>query len=363
MGVLLLSSLCLWQLGSLDHRFQKIPNGLDLKNIASDREEWQSAGELGSVEISPAGVTLKLEEVGDFYAQLAKDFDWNADEQAGATHLLVSGDMQRLSPRADYQKPEDRPSFSVWVMENGVQNGDVILSHPSSSSQTDSFAKLIKPKSDSDELQMFWRLHVPGEWRLGNLNVSSVKESPYYRLLLIALTAQLCCIGLFLLITMFRRLKVWQSIALSAVVAGIIVLAIAAPLSMVQVRSALMTQFPSSAAVKSLLLHFSEIQKVGHVLIFFLLTVVAMQFRRKLLVTRYELLALLLTLALLTEALQRHSAGRSPQLFDMGLDVLGIVIGWIIYRAFAKRRRQVARRKKLADDKVASTQTSNPEYF
>ena len=331
--VLFWSSLCLWFLGSQDFRFQRVPDSLDLSELATDAEPWQRKGKSGNVDLTADGIVLELQKRKKLQVRLYKHFDWDADVAAGSTHLLVSGKMERLSDFTHHRRFSDRPAFSIRLRDDGSRNGIGMVSRARGTQQAEQFVELIKPTSGSDELQIFWRIFVPGEWRLSDLQIRAVTESPIYRVLLMALLAQLFCLGLFVVYALFSKLKLWQSAGFSIAAAVTITFAMAAQATVGEIRSLVMQIFPGGA------IHFFEMQKAGHVIAFMVLAFIAMKFHRRLHTTYYEVAAFLFALALLTEALQRHSVGRSPRLMDIGYDAAGIVLGFIIYWLLARNWR------------------------
>nr|MBX2824310.1 VanZ family protein [Gammaproteobacteria bacterium] len=75
-----------------------------------------------------------------------------------------------------------------------------------------------------------------------------------------------------------------------------------------------------------------EVQKIGHFLVFFLITLLMLRGRHLLRLGVIESCAIVLSLGLFTEALQNHSFTRNPSLTDVGIDASGILLAMLTWR-------------------------------
>lgn len=330
---------CVWWLGDPDFRYQSPAKTLHLTEFTDDPELWRKRGEHGTVDISGKGITLSLDESSKLQVHADKFFDWDADAAAGATYLLVSGQLERLSSGSSTPELDERPAFSVRLRADGSRNGRGMLVRARGDLLVEHFVKLVKPTAGSDQLQLYWRLFTPGQWRLQDLTIRSVKISPAYYVAMLATLIPLGIGVLFIIIRLFRHLKPLQVMFLTGVAAVTITSTSLANSTMDHVRNVMLRNIPSDHLVSLWELNQYEVQKSGHVLVFMLITLVALWARKRLKVTYAQLVSSLFILALLTEALQRHSIGRTPRLEDIGLDLIGMCIGCVLFWLYLQVRR------------------------
>ena len=74
--------------------------------------------------------------------------------------------------------------------------------------------------------------------------------------------------------------------------------------------------------------------KYGHVFCFAMLTLFALAIRRKLTASPQELVLFILLLAVATEGFQLFVPGRTTKIFDLGLDLFGALIGFLIFSIY-----------------------------
>lgn len=328
-GLLAITVLSIWLSGNPEFRFQPLPDALHHPELRSDAElqPWVIEGEPGHVEISDEGVTLSLDVPSKLQAHTKRFFDWDAQAAAGATHFMIKGELERLSRETRTSAPRERPSFSVRLRDNGKRNGNGLMVRARGNLQVEKFTELIVPHAGSDQLDIYWRLFLPGTWRLNEFSMLPVQTSSGYYIAMGATLIPFATALVFVTISVCRNLKPIQALLLSGLCSIAVTSIAIAESTMKQLREALLERLPFVTLADWWQSHLYQVQESGHVLVFALLAVVAFWVRERLKATHFQLVTSLLLWALLTEALQRHSLGRTPSMSDIGLDIIGITVG------------------------------------
>lgn len=338
---LALITLCVWLSGDPDFKYRSPAGVLHLTQLSNDPSHWNTRADSGSATITDEGITLDLGEPAKLLVRADKSFDWDTDAAAGSKYLLVSGQLERLSDRSVISNPKHRPALSVRLRTDGSRNGTGMLVRARGDMLVENFAKLINPAPGSDLLQIYWRLFTPGQWRLNELTIRAVSTSPVYSIAMVAALVPLTIGILFVIVRLCRHLKPLQLIVLTSVAAVTITSTSLASSTMDQVRTIVLSQILSERLAGFWELHTFEVQKSGHVVVFMLITMAAFWARKRLNASYAQCFCCLLMLALLTEALQRHSIGRTPRLEDVGLDVVGMFFGYALFLGYLLIRRML----------------------
>jgi len=87
---------------------------------------------------------------------------------------------------------------------------------------------------------------------------------------------------------------------------------------------------------------FSAAMQFGHIALFAGLSVAILFGHRRWQMSTLQALASVVVIAIATEALQRHAFGRNPDVQDFIFDVIGIALGYVLYKLalFSFSRRQ-----------------------
>jgi len=170
---------------------------------------------------------------------------------------------------------------------------------------------------------------------LNALSIDQVKRTNlYWVAVAIALTLA-ATITIAFIKWVFRYRQKTAAIGV-ALIAGVLLLGVLMP------GNALLGLFDHSLAFFSIDRKFipalSDAQNVGHVVGFFLLALVVLQFGAVAQANLMDVFIKLVLFAILAEALQRHSVLRSPNILDVGFNLAGLLLGTACWCWFHRER-------------------------
>lgn len=206
--------------------------------------------------------------------------------------------------------------------------------------------EVIELTGEHSEVELSFITTKNSIWRLSNLSLSAVREHGRYN------TSFSALIGLWGLTLLWGVLKAWRrsrlpTLAVGGLLAVVLIGVLASRIQVMQVFGLLSTGIRSVGGQLSAG-NFSTFMQAGHIGLFCVLTFAALVFRRKWYLTYTRIVLGALVLAIATEALQRHAFGRSPDVQDFIFDILGIVVGSILYELSNRIVNAVRRRPKLS---------------
>lgn len=188
---------------------------------------------------------------------------------------------------------------------------------------------LIELRERHESLEIALIAAPNSNWRLSDLSLSAVAEHPRFAHSFSAL------IALWGLTVLLGVLIAWRRSKLPTLIVGLVVILVLIGVLSSRTQIVKLFEFLSNElqAVGGQVTsgHFGAAMQSGHLLLFSALTFLALVFHRRWWMTRTKVLAGVVVLAIATEALQNHAFGRSPDIQDFALDLIGIAIGTMVY--------------------------------
>ena len=171
---------------------------------------------------------------------------------------------------------------------------------------------------------------MPGSnWRLSDLSLIAAREAPRYAHSFTALIALWGLTFLCGVVAAWRRARV-PTLTVGLVVTLVLIGVLSSRTQVLQWFAYLSTEIRTvGGQITSG--HFSAVMQSGHLVLFTGLTFLALSFHRRWWLKPLQIVSGIVVLAIATEALQNHAFGRSPDVRDFALDVIGIVVGAVLY--------------------------------
>ena len=202
--------------------------------------------------------------------------------------------------------------------------------------------EVIELTSGYEEIELSLITAPNSKWQLSNLSLSAVREHSRYNASFTAL------IGLWGLTFLWGAMKAWRRSRLPTLAVGgllaLVLIGVLSSRAQVMHFFGLISDTIRAVGGQIVAGHFSTFMQGGHIGLFCLVTVASLVFRKQWQLSFGQIISGVLVLAIATEALQRHAFGRSPELQDFMFDMLGIVIGVILYAICEKLIRTLGRR-------------------
>lgn len=331
--LLAIGALILWVTGSTNFRFLQVPATEQYSNFLSLDQSWEFSGKNSDTDISAAGIDIGVAASGFVRAMTIrslKDYGSHVEYKQGEyKHLLISGTMERISDSAYYEREVLRPTVVVrMVTDDGDLRKGVVV-RTDGKDQKLVFSRLLQVGTDSTTIEVLWQLHTAGYWRLSNLHIKPVNISANYQTFLRYLIPYLSVLALIAIIYMAINLHPLSFIVLVCIVSATIALTAVGQSYFNDIRNGIFAVM-SLSKLNGVSLGSLNIQKLGHIVAFAMLSIFFMASRRKLRISLFQALLAVLSLAFITEALQRHVITRSSSLLDVGIDSIGILIGLVL---------------------------------
>jgi len=189
--------------------------------------------------------------------------------------------------------------------------------------------EVVELEMPHDTIELSFLKPPRASWQLSNVSLSTVVQHPRYsesRHILAALWLVTLCAGAY---RAWRRARFPTLVVvgiLTAVLGGIM-----ASKELVGDLFTLMRNSMNSLGGDITSTQFSSIMQSGHIVLFAVLTFVVLVFHKHWDLFYTEVVVGIGVLAIATEALQRHALGRSPDIQDFLLDIVGIFVALAIY--------------------------------
>jgi len=194
--------------------------------------------------------------------------------------------------------------------------------------------EVIELTMPHDIIELSFLKPPQASWQLSNVNLTAVVEHPRYsesRYILAALWLVTLCAGAY---------RAWRRARLpTLVVTGVLTALLGGVMASKELVGNIFTLMRNS--INSLGgditgAQFSSVMQSGHIVLFAALTLVVLMFHKRWNLLYFEVIVGVSVLAIATEALQRHALGRSPDIQDFLLDMIGILVALVIFGFFRR---------------------------
>lgn len=341
---LVICTLATWALGLADIKYKQEHNLAFVNGFPGDTELWQRAGDWSNVTIDDEQVTVFRETENRSYAK--RHIDLSAYPSLTDYRLRVRGEVHT---NKKVENPEDTrgASYMVWLEDIAGENIQYYtvqgLTGDQDSYQSERILNIDETVSaitlvlnSRDSLSSF---------SLTNASAELLSVTLLYRIaalaLIIAWMAIAVLTALWLRQYASRKTFVLVGVLLAAIIIGVMLpetfnIPFIDPLYQ-QIQHLLPVSDIGSGGL---------VYKLGHFLFFFLTSVLLMKQARSLPISRVEIAGIMFLLAVATEGMQLHLPNRSTQVFDIGVDSLGILLAWFLAILLGRKRSGRSRRSR-----------------
>ena len=362
--LLVLTTIITWATGLLDNHYQPLQGVAGYGEVfPDDSESWRLVGneellnpEPGKFLISAdTGFQTRAEYLVDLPEMISTDY----------THVRVRSIVKTL----------ERPSRSSLKTDAGVlirlrdANGDVVsrawVSQLTGEFTTQKAEQLIALDSKATSAQLlFTNRASDGRFELEQASLDIVRVSPAYELaifpaLVVLWGASLLMGGYYLATRMGTKRTLLLGGALLVLVGGVIL-----PTGLREILVTPVHNLIKSTGLPGANLPLLYYYKIGHFLTFFVVSLVLFQNKIRLVLSRFDLFAVMFLLAVATEGAQLHLFFRTTQILDIVIDVSGVVLALLVHQLLRKinskkRSRRLQRTIKTRRNKLHVTKAHN----
>lgn len=350
--LLLMLSLLAWNTGSDSFRYSPIEGSPQFLGLEQRKELWRIQAEPEEVSFTESGITIRRTNQGMTRVRADLPLDWQPSTIDGKKFVRVSILMERLSESRYQRIAVDRPTFVLRQATIDKQQRKGIVLRSDGLRERHRIAGVIPMVDDVALLELFWQMKSSGQWRLSDLKIELLQYSSTYQWMAQLQIALAILILSIIAITTFRLLNAAQSVLLVGVVGITIAMTVVGLNRFEQLRGVFYDKLPP-VILQNLALTDYELQKVGHIIAFFAITLIALWLRRRLKTTALQLVTIMLLLAFLTEAYQRHSMTRTSSLADIGIDAAGIALAVLCWWTFSLCSKTAGKLSAMAHGKIS----------
>lgn len=341
-GLFFLLTLAVWQSGSSSFRFEPLAGNAGVHVPLGERDRWKITGEPENVEFSEQGITLSQQKPGLFrvFASLPVPVVKNPDNKK--EFVLVSADIHRSTELPLYGSDARRPAFVLRTAtaEGDRRKGSVMRAVGSDVLQP--VQTIVPLLEDAQAIELVWQVHQKGTWQLRDVEITLVSHTSYYYWSLGLLLALIATLFFIWAIKMVRMLTLLQGGVLFVLIPGVIGLTTLGRTDLDQLFE-IVQRWMSPELISAMQLGSVETQKIGHVIVFFLITFTLLWVHRLLRLSLLQTCSVVLCLGFMTEALQRHSLTRTSSLDDVAIDAVGIALAALLWCFFCLLARLIKR--------------------
>lgn len=347
LGAIALLGLVTWAGGDADFRMSPVPNGALLAALPMDASAWRLRGDAGTL-MAPNdgdGLVLSNPDGERVVATLAMPLALPSAKGGERRTLRLRGRFERLGP-ASFSLDDARRTrlFLRWFDAAGERQGYGAVVRFAGQFRTRRFERVTEVPDGVTRAEFVMVADRAGAWRFDDVNVDRVEPAPYYPAVLVALALAWTVAIVWLFATMLRGAS--RSLVgvlggvLAVLVAGVALAQSRMEVLLEPVTATLATRLPDALVPSA-----QTLLKGGHAAGFGLLALLLVVLRRALGLSTVGAVALGLSLAFASEALQRHRPNRSADLGDVGIDAMGMAVAlalWFAGSALARRRARTA---------------------
>jgi len=205
--------------------------------------------------------------------------------------------------------------------------------------------EVIELEMPQESIELSFLKPVNASWQLSKVSLSGVIEHPRYH------ESRYILAGLWLITLSIGIYRAWlrarlPTVLVVGVLAGVLG-GVLASKDLVVKFFAILRNSMNSLGGDITSGQFSSLMQSGHIVLFAVLTLMVLVFHKRWNLLYTEVVIGMVVLAIATEALQRHVLGRSPDIQDFLLDIIGIALSLIVFvamRGMYRLSRQLLRK-------------------
>lgn len=333
-----------WAVGLLDIQYTTESTIGFAEGFPGDTSEWDPAGDPANIVISEQGIRIERNTAERSYA--LRSFALPDPAQLQGRNLRVRGLLTTLSRAAPIER-ERVAAFMIWFQDEEREPIQYITVQALTGDfPTYRAERIVSVPVDARYfVTALINRDSSGSFELTYADVQVVSTSAAYRIIgpiLIALWILL--LGLATLwVTRRGSLKTGAAIGILLVLT---LIGILLPESVTY--NYVLPIYQKLASLLSL--EHAEplgiVYKFGHFVFFFLVALCLLLNKRSLRLSVLMILAFMAVFAVATEGLQLHLFSRSTRLLDLGVDLSGVVLAWIVATVIGSFLRKKRRRRR-----------------
>ncbi len=340
----------MWVFGSTNNRFTEVEVLADANTYPWSESDWLFKGDIEEFVFNEKYIQLKPEQVTSdresyiFYKRVLP-----AIESSDSRLIRAQADIEVTEPsilQPGKIVKEREAAFMVWSFDKNenVLSYLTVQSLPAYFVDQISVDKAVKIPADTDYIGIVIMLKdSDATFVINSIGASLVVEKNWFKVL------QIVLFGLFAIVTLLFLVFVYLKIGLYAVAIGACIFVIT--LFGVIVPDALRREYANPLlqligavdylrdyAIDPKLVLF----KSAHILAFWVVSCFAFLALKKLETTVVVVFVALVFFAFSTESLQLFSYDRETRLIDVGINIIGIALGFVSYLIINLFRREPA---------------------
>ncbi len=317
-----------WVIGLLDIQFKSEATLAFDKGFPGELSDWVPAGDPDNITLSADSIRIDRNTGERSYAM--RTFELPPKEQLLNRKLRVRGKILTISRATPIEK-ERIAAYMIWFLDKDQEALKYLTVQPLTGDFPEYRAERIVSIPDNARFFVTTLINrdSDGAFELIDANVTLVSGTLLYTLISTAMFALWITLLIMAIWWLIRRGNFGLGLSISA----LLVLTLVGVL----LPESATTQYVLPAYQKlaaALSLERSEplniIYKAGHFLFFFAVALLLMLNRRTLNLSATLILVFMLVFAVATEGLQLHLFNRSTRLLDLGIDLAGAVMAWLL---------------------------------
>ena len=336
---LALCTLATWALGLSSLKYKPESSIAFLDGFPGDSSQWQAAGDWSNVDIGEERITVHRESDDRSYAKrrfVLPEYPARADHQ-----LRIRGVIQANNSITGNLSDTRGAAYMVWLegADGEIERYATVRDLAGDQQIYQAQRILAIPDSVSAIVLVMNTRDSEGSFSLIDASAEIVSVTTLYLALATVLLVSWLIVAAFAALWLFRYTSL-RTALMTGLLGGAIVVGVLLPetitIPFVEPLFQRLAQWLPLAGTES----GEFTYKIGHFLFFFLTSLVLMRRTGAIPITRLQIACIMLLLAVATEGMQLHLLNRSTQLFDIGVDTLGILLAWAASMVLAPKRRR-----------------------
>jgi VanZ family protein len=328
LAVMVVLTAVTWAVGLLDIQYKAVATLAFENGFPGELSDWKPAGDPENITVSANSVRIDRNTDKQSYAM--RVFPLPPAQDLAGRHLRVRGTLKTLS-RATPIDPKRVAAYMIWFQDENQETIQYLTVQALTGDFPDYRAERIVSVPDNARFFVTALINRDsnGAFELTDADVTLVSTTVLYSLISPAVFAGWLTL---LLVAMFWMIRSGSK-KLGLSVSALLLLTFVGVLLPESITTLYL--LPAYTKLSSILAlentePMGHLFKVGHFVFFFVLSNVLVLNRQTLRLSASLILSFMLVFALATEGLQLHLFDRSTRLSDIGIDLAGILSGWLI---------------------------------
>jgi len=345
LGALILLTAFTWALGLLDIQYKSVSTLGFTDGFPGAISDWRADGDPGNIILAENSVQIERNTPNRSYAK--RTYELPAAQELAGHQIRVRGEITTVKRATPIEK-KNVAAFMIWFLDENRETFSYLTVQELTGDFNHYRSERIVSVPDNARYYSATLINrdSDGAFKLTNASVDLVTTSMAYQII----SPIMMILWFICVLTTVIWIARHGSRTLSATMAALLVLTLLG----IVIPDSVNTQF-ILPAYKNLASRFSMegytalvvFYKLGHFLFFFTVALCMFLNRQRLRISALMIFAYMAVFAIATEGLQLHLFSRSTRLSDMGIDLGGVLLAWLISTviiAILNRKRRSRRR-------------------